>query len=184
LEIVKLAAGDEYEEAYQRTHNYLKHLLEEKAGAEEAILITFNIIKDSKSLDSTIIFHGRRNTAEYLNITTDVLRDWERNGLINVPQNTEGYKYYRQVEINRLKIIRTLRNAHYSMMSILRMLKRLDHGEVNIREAIDTPDEEEDIICAADRYITALDLAKQDAQEMLEIIEYIQRTILGGSNEF
>lgn len=58
--------------------------------------------------------------------------------------------------MNRLKIIRTLRNAHYSMMSILRMLNRMDHGEMNIREVIDTPSEEEDIVCAADRYITAL----------------------------
>lgn len=67
-------------------------------------------------------------------------------------------------------IIRTLRNAHYSMMSILRMLNRLDQGDRNVRETIDTPGEEEDIVCAADRYITALSLAEKDALEMLDML--------------
>jgi DNA-binding transcriptional MerR regulator len=178
FDIVKLAAEEEYEEVYRRTEEYLQHLQEEKAGAEDAIHITLDIIKNSQSKGDDILYYGRRKTAEYLNITVDVLRDWERNGLIDVPQTKNGYKYYRQSEINRLKIIRTLRNAHYSMMSILRMLTRLDQGEMNIRKVIDTPDEEEDIICAADRYITALELAMQDAQDMLEIIKILQKLTL------
>jgi hypothetical protein len=54
------------------------------------------------------------------------------------------------------------------------MLKRLDYGEMNIREAIDTPAREEDIICAADRYITALSMAQKDALEMLNILDAIR----------
>jgi hypothetical protein len=72
--------------------------------------------------------------------------------------------------MNRLKIIGILRNAHYSMMSILRMLNRLDEGDMNIREAIDTPGEEEDIVRAADRYISALAMAEQDAAEMVDML--------------
>lgn len=77
--------------------------------------------------------------------------------------------------MNRLKIIRTLRNAHYSMMSILRMLNRLDKGDLNIREVIDTPSEEEDIICAADRYITALSMAEKDALKMIEMLDLMMK---------
>jgi DNA-binding transcriptional MerR regulator len=106
-----------------------------------------------------------------LGITIDVLRDWERNGLLSVPRSQNGHRIYGLQEMNRLKIIRTLRNAHYSIMSILRMLNRLDQGERNIRAAIDTPGEEEDIVCAADRYITALNMAGNDAREMLEMLE-------------
>lgn len=76
--------------------------------------------------------------------------------------------------MNRLKIIRTLRNAHYSMMSILRMLNHLDRGEGNIRETIDTPGEEEDIVYATDRYITALSMAETDALEMLKMLDAMQ----------
>lgn len=56
------------------------------------------------------------------------------------------------------------------MMSTLRMLNCLDQGNRNVREIIDTPDEE-DIVCAADRYITALSLAEEDALEMLDMLD-------------
>ena len=109
-----------------------------------------------------------------LEITKDVLRDWERNGLIAVPRDSSGYRVYGAREMDRLKIIRTLRSAHYSMMSILRMLRRMDQGEMNLRQAINTPDEEEDIVNAADRYCTALQQAEQDAMEMLEKLSSMQ----------
>ena len=105
-----------------------------------------------------------------LGITMDVLCDWERNGLIQVPRDSKGYRKYGSKEMNRLEIIRTLRSAHYSMMSVLRMLNRMDSGEMNIREAINTPGEDEDIVCATDRYITALNMAEKDALEMMDIL--------------
>lgn len=175
-EIVKIAAADDIEGAYQSTKKYLEHLREEKVRAEEAIRITLNIIDSSEKLDETILFNGRLKTAEVLGITIDVLRDWERNGLIQVPQNSKGYKRYGRKEMNRLKIIRTLRNAHYSMMSILRMLNRLDQGDRNVREAINTPGEEEDIVCAADRYITALTMVEKDSLDMLEILHTMRES--------
>lgn len=170
-EIVKTAAAEDIDRAYQSTLKYLEHLQEEKARAEEAICITLDIIKDSGKPDEATVYNGRLEVAQILGITRDVLRDWERNGLIQVPRNSKGHRKYGLKEMNRLKIIHTLRNAHYSMMSILRMLNRLDHGAVNIREVIDTPSDEEDIVCAADRYITALSMAEKDAMEMLELLD-------------
>lgn len=170
-EIVRTAATEDINGAYQSTLNYLEHLRAEKVRAEEAIGIALDIIENGEKLDETIIFNGRVEIAETLGITIDVLRDWERNGLIEVPRNSNRYRRYGLKEINRLKIIHTLRNAHYSMMSILRMLNRLDCGEKNIRESIDTPGEEEDIVCATDRYITALTMAEADAQEMLKMLD-------------
>ncbi|WP_068776022.1 MerR family transcriptional regulator [Paenibacillus sp. FJAT-26967] len=174
-EIVKIAAADDIDGAYQRTLNYLEHLRIEKVRAEEAISIAHNIIENSKKSVETIVFNGRVEAANALGITKDVLRDWERNGLIEVPRNANGYRRYGSKEMSRLKIISILRNAHYSMMSILRMLNRLDRGEGNIREAIDTPSEKEDIVFATDRYITALDMAEADAQEMLKILDAIRK---------
>lgn len=171
FEIVKIAAEDDIDVAYQGTQKYLLHLREEKSGAEEAIRITLDIIGNSLEASETDIYRSRIETAGILGITADVLRDWERNGLIRVPRNSSRHRIYGLKEMNRLKIIRTLRNAHYSMMSILRMLNRLDNGETNIREIIDTPGEEEDIVCAADRYITALSMAEKDALEMLDILD-------------
>jgi DNA-binding transcriptional MerR regulator len=111
-----------------------------------------------------------------LGVTVDVLRNWERNGLIQVPRNAKRYGVYGLDELNRLKIIRTLRHAHYSIMSILRMLKRLDNGEMDLREAINTPNADEDIVRAADRYITSLNMAEKDAMEMLRILGLLRKS--------
>jgi DNA-binding transcriptional MerR regulator len=169
-EIVKTAAAGDAGEAYRRAEQYREHLREERAKAEEAILIAQNILGDIGTTDETPVFSGRHDTAGALGVTVDILRDWERNGLIRVPRATGGRRQYRHREMNRLKIIGILRNAHYSMMSILRMLNRLDEGDMNIREAIDTPGEEEDIVHATDRYISALTMAERDASEMMDML--------------
>ncbi|MDD3127207.1 MAG: MerR family transcriptional regulator [Candidatus Izemoplasmatales bacterium] len=173
-EIVKATAANDIENAYLRTNKYFEHIKEEKARAEEAICITLDIIENSGKLGQNVVLNGRKETAEILGITVDVLRDWERNGLICVPRDANRRRKYGLKEMNRLKIIRTLRNAHYSMMSVLRMLNQLERGDMNIRKVIDTPGENEDIVCAADRYITALSMAESDASEMLDIIVSMQ----------
>ena len=64
----------------------------------------------------------------------------------------------------RLKIIRSLRCANYSLSAILRMLRALsDDPQTNIREAIDTPKEDDDIIRACDKLLTSLNEAKKNA---------------------
>jgi len=175
FELVKTSASGDIEGAYAGAQKYLEHLREEKAGAEEAIGITLEIIENKGTEEESIEFSGRNETAGILGITMDVLRGWERNGLIRVPRNPRGFRKYGAKEMKRLKIIRTLRNAHYSMMSILRMLNRLDKGELDVRRAINTPGEDEDIVCAADRYITALSMAEKDAAEMLGMLAAMRK---------
>ena len=170
IEIVKTAATGDIDRAHHSTLQYLEHLREEKDKAEEAIRITSDIIDKKNVAGDVCTYKGRSKVAKILGITTDVLRDWERNGLIKVPRHTSGYKIFTENEIARLKVVRTLRNAHYSMMSILRMLNRLDQGERNIRKVIDTPYEGEDILCATDQYLTALNQSEIDAQEMLNML--------------
>ncbi len=174
VEIVKTSAAGRVDEAYLGAKRYAEHLREERRRAEEAIQITLDLISQSKNPEETVLARTRSQAAVSLEITKDVLRDWERNGLIAVPRDSSGYRVYGAREMDRLKIIRTLRSAHYSMMSILRMLRRMDQGEMNLRHAINTPDEEEDIVNAADRYSTALQQAEQDAIEMLKILVSIQ----------
>lgn len=175
IDIVKTAAIGDMDGAYEGAQKYLEHLSKEKATSEEAICIALDMIENVRTKDEKLVFNGRKDTAAILGITTDVLRDWERNGLIQIPKNDKGKRTYGLKEINRLKIIRTLRNAHYSMMSILHMLNSLDNGERNLREVIETYGENEDIVCAADRYITALSMAENDALQMMDILDNMRR---------
>ena len=171
VDIIKCAAEGRKEDALSMTKNYYEAIEEEEKKAEEAIMIASNFVSEEnlprEDNDQLI---GRKEMAEKLGITKDVLRDWERNGLIQVPKNEKGSRQYGLTEIRRLKLISILRNAHYSMMSILRMLGQLEDGEENMRKAIDTPSEDEDIVCAADSYLTALGKAKNDALEMMTIL--------------
>ncbi len=173
-EIVKTSAADDILGAYTKTQEYYNHLAEETSRAEEAITIVTEIIKDSQITEDSIKISKRKDAAVHIGVTTDILRDWERNGLIAVPRDGRGYRQYGAREINRLKIIRTLRNAHYSMMAILRMLRRLDNGEMNIKKSIDTPDTDEDIISATDMYISALYMAQKDALNMMDILKLMR----------
>jgi DNA-binding transcriptional MerR regulator len=110
--------------------------------------------------------------AKLLNVTTDRLRNWERNGLIEVPRNPlNGYRYYRTREIGRLRVIRTLCQARYSQMAILRMLMRLDQGETgDLRQVLDTPREDEDVYFVTDQLLSTLTNLEVTSQKVIGLL--------------
>ena len=119
-------------------------------------------------------------TARLLNVSIDVLRNWDRNGLIDVPRDPDnGYRRYGAQEISRLRIIRMLSRSGYSMSAILRMLIQLDQGDrTNLRHALDTPRPDEDVYLASDRWLSALAGQEQRAHTIISLIEeFIQRQI-------
>ena len=93
-----------------------------------------------------------------LGVTIDILRNWDRNGLIDVPRDpSNGYRRYGAREISRLRVIRMLSRAGYSLSAILRMLIQLDRGEkTDLRRALDTPRPDEDVYLASDRWISTV----------------------------
>ena len=80
-------------------------------------------------------------TASLLGVSIDILRNWDRNGLIDIPRDpSNGYRRYGAQEISRLRVIRMLSRAGYSLSAILRMLIQLDRGDkTDLRRALDTP---------------------------------------------
>ncbi len=110
-------------------------------------------------------------TAKLLGVTTDQLRNWERNGLIEVPRNPRnGYRLYSAAEISRLRVIRMLLRAGYSMMAILRMLLQLDRG-ADPRRALDTPRSDEDVYTAADQWLSSLAEQERRASSIIAQLE-------------
>ena len=119
---------------------------------------------------ATDVFLGRGDTSKLLDISIDALRNWERNGLLNVPRNRKnGYRVYGRKEIDRAKVIRTLRAANYSMMAILRMLKAIDTNsrEPEILKIVSIPQPDEDMVYATDRWILTLLETEKDANELI-----------------
>ena len=84
--------------------------------------------------------YRRQEAAKTLSITIDTLRNWELNGLLDVPRHPNGYRYYTTELMQRAMIIKSLRHAGYSLMAILRLLKALDKDEtIEVGEVLDTP---------------------------------------------
>lgn len=115
--------------------------------------------------------------AKLLDVTIDMLRNWERNGLIAVPRCVgNGYRAYGTVELQRLRVIRALAQAGYSQMAILRMVIQLDKGElVDVRHALDTPRPEDDVYVATDRWLTTLAEQEQVAERLVTLVREIAK---------
>lgn len=175
ITIIKISAIGNFDMAILLTENYLQQIKNEQKNAEEAIAITEMLLSgNTQEINNTTL--TRKETADYLQISMDTLRNWEMNGLLNVKRKQNGYRIYTDEDIRILKIIRSLRCANYSLSAILRMLNALSKNpEADIRQAIDTPKESDYIISVCDKLLTSLHCAEQNAEIMLEQLEKMKK---------
>src|SRR5699024_3814610 len=123
-------------------------------------------------IEEHCFYMKRKEVSEYLDISMDTLRNWEMNGLLTVKRKENGYRVYTDDDIKRLKIIRSLRCAKYSLEAILRMLRQLSKNpDVDIKAALNTPQQSEDIISVCDRLITSLTAAEYNAKKIMEMLQ-------------
>ena len=114
----------------------------------------------------------RKEVSEYLDISVDVLRNWEMNGLMTIKRKENGYRIYTDADIRQLKIIRVLRCANYSLEAIRRMMQQLsENPEADIREILDTPRQNGDIISACDRLLLSLSKAEINAGKIMTLLK-------------
>ena len=166
VRMVKTSAAGDYDTALKLTQEYLMQVREEIANAEEAIVIAKQIL-DGRT-EENIHAMKRKEVSEYLKISMDTLRNWEMNGLLTVRRKRNGYRVYSDEDIKRLKIIRSLRCANYSLEAILTMLVQLSQDpEIDIKKALDTPREDTEIIAVCDKLVTSLMAAMCNAEKMI-----------------
>jgi DNA-binding transcriptional MerR regulator len=178
LSIIKTAASGNLEKALDEARDYLDHIDNEKSRAEEALEILQKWMNEKSEAGAAVLSLSRGDTAVLLGVTTDALRNWERNGLLAVPRNDNtGYRVYGQKEIDRAKVIRTLRKANYSIMAIMRMLKAVDTDsrESKILEIVSTSQPDEDMVYATDRWVLSLEEIEKDAAELIAQIKRMMK---------
>lgn len=166
VEAVKASASGKFDIAMELTQEYISQIEYERANAEEAIIISRQILSSQEQEDTKV--YKRKEVSELLNVSVDALRNWEMNGLLTVKRKQNGYRIYTEEEIKRLKIIRSLRCANYSLEAILRMLSHLPYNPSGgMREILDTPESDTDVVAVCDRLLTSLSNAEKNAQEIL-----------------
>ena len=169
VEIIKLSANKDFDKAVRFAEEYRNQIQREKRNAEESIGIAKQILS-GKSAEHTFLLK-RKEVSDYLDISMDTLRNWERNGLLQIKRKQNGYRAYTSDDIERLKMIRTLRLANYSLEAILRMLNALEHNpQIDMKQVLNTPQTDSDIVSVCDRLIVSLKDAEENAEKMITIL--------------
>jgi DNA-binding transcriptional MerR regulator len=168
--IYRMAAGD-LGGARELAYQHLALVQAERAHAEAAASFlerwALGISADAASSGLQI-----GETARLLGVSRDVLRNWERNGLVDAPRAPNGYRRYGLKEIGRLRVVRMLSRAGYSQMAILRMLLQLQSDpSIDVRQALDTPREDEDVYTAADQWLSTLGEQEGRARQIIARLE-------------
>jgi DNA-binding transcriptional MerR regulator len=177
IQILQAAVGGDLGSAVERAHRHLALVQAERAQANVAadLLERWAFGASGAPADVTIPPLQIGQAAHVLGVSIDVLRNWDRNGLIDVPRDpANGYRRYGAPEISRLRVIRMLSRAGYSLSAILRMLIQLDRGETtDLRRALDTPRPDEDVYLASDRWISTLTDQENRAHTIVALVEAI-----------
>ncbi len=176
VDLVQSAAAGDFGGALERAHLYVARVRSELAQAEAGAAF-LERWAEGVTPDKTATPLQVREVTRLLDVSADMLRNWERNGLLKVPRDPHsGYRQYTQVEIGRLRVIRMLLRAGYSTMAILRMLQRFDQGQRReLRTALDTPPPDEDINYITDRWLSTLAAQEQRALDVIRQIETMSR---------
>jgi DNA-binding transcriptional MerR regulator len=178
ISVLELAAAGSYDEAARVAREHLDLVREEREKAEIAagLLEAWAAADSDSRVDITRPQWKTNEAAERLDITHDMLRSWERNGLITVPRDPEnGYRIYGEDELRRLYVIRALRKARFSLMSIHNMFRHYDRG---IREGLaeildELPPDEEDIVFNTNQWLTKILSIEESALELIRRLTLI-----------
>ena len=169
VETIKLSAKRDFDKALIFAEEYRSQIQREQRNAEESIDIAKQIL--SGESEENTLFLKRKEVSDYLDISIDTLRNWERNGLLQVKRKQNGYRVYTSNDIAQLKMIRTLRLANYSLEAILRMLNALEHNpQADLKQILNTPQADADIVSVCDKLMLSLRDADENAKKMIKII--------------
>lgn len=117
--------------------------------------------------------YSKKQAAAIVGVTTEAIRNWERNGLLGQPKAYEK-RYYPQEAIERMYVIRLLLNNGYSMMAIKSFFAAFDRNDVEAAvRSLTKPGESETLIYQADRYLETLLHTREKAEELYRLSDGI-----------
>jgi DNA-binding transcriptional MerR regulator len=169
--LVRTAASGDTARALAQARAHLRLVRDERRRAEEAAAYLERWAKGRRRRARAGSW-SLREAAALVDATSEQVRNWERNGLLCVPRApATGYRVFGETELGRLRVIRSLLRAGYSVMAVLRMVRVLDGGSTRgLRQVLDTPDREEDALTAFDRWLSALAAQEERARGMIRLI--------------
>lgn len=179
IAMIQAAARKDFPSAHQHLQHYQATLQEELQKAEKAANISAHLLRPQNAIVDGKTY-SRKAVAEKFSITVDALRNWELNGLLEPQRKSNGHRYYTSPDLDRIQVIKVLRDARYSLEAILQMLQALAiDPDISILATLDSPNEEADIVSVCDQLITSLKQGTDNAAEiegMLTDLAKIQKS--------
>ncbi|MGC6769955.1 MerR family transcriptional regulator [Enterococcus sp. LJL128] len=119
---------------------------------------------------------SRKKLANYLGVTVETIRNWERNRLIfSAGIGRKKETLYAENDLDRIKIINMLIRVGYSIAAIHRSLSMNDQGEVlSVSTALNNPEYDE-LVSAGDRWLYELTRLGEAAQFIIPAFEEMKR---------
>jgi DNA-binding transcriptional MerR regulator len=176
VEVSRTAASGDLNGALESARRHFNLVRAEQAQADSAAGLLDRWAASGKAQSLLRPLHIAP-ASKSLGVSIDILRNWERNGLLPVPRDPKnGYRLYGPSEMARARMIRLLSRAGYSVMAILRMLIQLDAGRTEgLRTVLDTPRPDEDVFSASDRWLTTLAEHNKSARRMILLLKAMIR---------
>ncbi|MEM8531070.1 MAG: MerR family transcriptional regulator [Chloroflexota bacterium] len=173
LDLVRCGAAGDLGGALEHAYHYLAQIRAERVRAETATMLLEHWLKGA-TISATHQPLTIKQAAKLVGMHMDTLRSWERNGLLTIPRHPDNqYRQYGANEIARIRVIRMLRDAGYSTMTILRLIQHIDqHGsDIDVWRILNTPTPQEEVFSASDQYMTTIAAQEQRALDIIKLIE-------------
>lgn len=169
-ELVRKYADSDFKTAFKLANVYLYKVDIEIEEAFAAIKVLERWFENSVGNKEKILFRTRKAAADKLKISIDTVRTWERNGLFTVRRSESGRLLFSEWDIEKIKVIRLLRNCGYSIASLFNVFQNQDKN-IKPLELLNLPEDNNDFFYATDRYIHFLDEHKERAKIIISLIK-------------
>lgn len=159
VNIIRITVSGALKEALKQSEEYLAHIQREMSKELEVIKVINKILESEIEKEKPISL-SRSGASKLLGISINVIINWERYGLLDVPRNKKnGYRVYSEKEIKLLKVIIALRKESYCNQSISEILKKLESSNGTGLEVMNNYE-----------FLSSLPEVEKDAKQMISYI--------------
>lgn len=151
--------------------DYIKTINEERQKALDAINTLENWGKNIYASSSGDTYN-RKQTADIIGTSPEVLRNWERRGLITVPQKSNR-RAYSLLEIERLRVIYIMLQSNYKISEISERLNLYDKETINENPNDVIVKIEEHILSLHSHWLKISDNILGNAMKILDVLNEI-----------
>lgn len=166
---------EEYDNAIENCMICKRYIEEEQQRIRYVVKESHRLLLESCEEEKETRVVKRKEAAKELGVSTDVLRNWERNGLVELQKDKYGCNIYTKNNMCLLKAVKLLRSVGFSIMSIINMREFYQGGdEKELRRVLEVTVSEDEIYFT-DHLISLLNNLKEMLPDMIRKINEIKQ---------